>query len=152
MRWTNRGYLRTLDAIFRGAALPTNFYVMLVTAATVPDPDTNLVSELTEIAAGNGYTTGGFQLARNATDFDSLTEQDDDDRAAIQMKDVTWDASGGDIPPSGDDARYAIIVDDNGTIADREVWAFWDLGGNTSATDGDSITLQDLTLRLTPPA
>jgi hypothetical protein len=141
-----------MDAVFRGATLPTNFYVALVTDAAVPDEDTNTFTELTEIAAGNGYTTGGFQLDRNSTDFDSLTENDTDDRAELQVKDVVWTASSGPIPDSGDDARYAVLLDDDGTIADREVWAFWDLGGDVSVTDGNPLTLEDLELRGTLPA
>lgn len=56
--------------------IPTNLYVALVTSANVPDADTNILSDLTEITAGNGYTSGGFQLDMNSTDFDVITEDD----------------------------------------------------------------------------
>lgn len=152
MGWTNRGRLRAYEAIFRGATLPTNFYVALVTSASAPAADTNVLSDLTEITAGNGYTPGGFQLTPGVTDFDSAVENDTDDRAEIQIKDVTWTASSGPIPASGGAARYAVLTDDDATVADREVWAYWDLGADTSVTDGNPITLEDLELRHTLPA
>ena len=147
--WTNKGKMSILEAYFRNAGAPTNFYIALVTSATAPTADANLMSDLTEIAAGNGYTTGGYQLTKNSTDFDSLTENDTDDRGEIQVKDVVWTASGGSIPDSGSGARYAVLTDDNATIADREIYCYWDLASDRSVSDGQTLTLQDLELRLT---
>lgn len=147
--WTNKGKFSIFDAYFRNTGAPTNFFVALVTSATAPTAATNLMSDLTEIAAGNGYTTGGFSLDRNSTDFDVLTEDDTNNRGDIQIKDVTWTASGGSIPASGDGARYAVITDDNGTVANREVYAFWDLSSDRTVSDTQVLTLQDLELRLT---
>ena len=90
-----------LDAYFRNNGAPTNFYVALVTSAIAPTQDTNLMSDLTEIAAGNGYTDGGYSLTKNSTDFDVLNEDDANDRGDIQIKDVVWTASGGAIPSAG---------------------------------------------------
>ena len=95
--WTNRGKYRSLEDRFRAVAAPANYYVALVTVANVPDPDTNVLSDLTEIAAGNGYVAGGYQLTPGVVDFDVLTEDDVNDRAFIQIKDVVWTAVGGPI-------------------------------------------------------
>lgn len=130
--------------VFRGVTLPTNFYVALVTDAVTPDEDTNVLGELTQIAAGNGYTDGGYELDPGETDFDVLTEDDSDDKALMQIKDIVWTASGGSIPDSGDGALYAVITDDNGTVANRQILAVWDLGSDRSATAGQTITLADL--------
>jgi hypothetical protein len=70
--WTNKGKFSILDAYFRNTGAPTNFYVALVTPATAPTADTNTLSDLTEIAPGNAYATGGFQLARTSVDFDQI--------------------------------------------------------------------------------
>ncbi len=105
--FTNRGKKHILDVVYRNAAEPTNYYVALVTSAVAPTADTNTLSELTEIAAGNGYTAGGFQLARNSTDFDVSTEDDALDRALVQVKDVVWTAAGGNLPASGNGAGSA---------------------------------------------
>lgn len=146
--WTNKGKMSILDAYFRNNGAPTNFYVALCTDANTPDADTNTLGDLTEIAAGNGYTTGGYQLSRNGTDFDTLNEDDANDRGDIQIKDVAWTASGGSIPGSGSGARYAVLTDDNGTVASREVYAYWDLTSARSVSDGQTLTLQDLELRI----
>ncbi len=145
---TNRGKYWTLDWVFRGATLPTNYYVALVTSAVAPDPDINTLSELTQIATGNGYTDGGYSLTPNGTDFDVLTEVDASDRADIQVKDVTWSASGGSIPDTGDGARYAVLTDDNGTVGSRIIIGWWDLVSDRTVSDGQDLTLQDLELRL----
>ena len=145
--WTNRGKFTLLDIVFRNATEPTVFYVALVTSATAPNADINTLSQLTEIAAGNGYTAGGISIARDATDFDVLTEDDAGDKALIQIKDTVWTASGGPIPGSGDGARHAVLLDDNVTVGSRIVLAFWSLGSDRTVSDGQTLTLQDLELQ-----
>lgn len=145
--WTNRGLRNVLAKTFRAEALPTNFFVALCTSATTPTADINTKSELTELANGNGYTTGGISLAKNATDFDVLTEDDANDRALIQARDVTWTATGGSLPATGG-ARWAIVTDDNATQGIREVWAYFDLISDRQVSVGQPLTLQDLELRL----
>lgn len=145
--WTNKGKHYIFDQFFRNATEPSSLYVALVTSATAPTADTNTLSQLTEIAAGNGYSTGGFQLTRNSTDFDVLTENDTDDRGEVQIKDVSWTASGGSLPASGSGARYAVLTDDNGTVGSRLVLAWWDLSSDRSVSTGQTIALQNLELR-----
>lgn len=142
--FTNKGKLSLLIWVFRTVSVPTNFYIGLVTSAVAPDADTNTFGQLTEIAAGNGYVTGGYQLTPGDTDFDYENEDDGNDLGEIQIKDVVWNASGGSIPDTGDGARYAVLIDDNGTIANREVLAFWDLTSDRQVSDGQSLTLEDL--------
>ncbi len=147
--WTNKGKARIINGFFRNQNVPTNLYVALVTSAAAPTADTNTFSQLTEIANGNGYTTGGYQLNRDTTDWDTLNENDTDDRGEIQIKDVAWTASGGAIPASGNGARYAVLLDDNETIGSREVLAWWDLSNDRSVSTGQTLTLQNCELRLT---
>lgn len=147
--WTNRGKKILLEELFRNPAELTNFYVALVTSAAAPTADTNIFSELTEIANGNGYTTGGYALARNSTDIDVLTEDDTSDVAYVQVKDVVWTAAGGSLPGAGNGARYAVLLDDNITVGSRQVLAFWDLTSDRVVSSGQTLTLQNLELRLT---
>lgn len=147
--WTNRGKYLILDDYFRNATEPTNFYVALVTSATTPLVTHNTLSQLTEIAAGNNYSSGGFQLARNTTDFDVLTEDDTNNRGDLQIKDVSWTASGGPIPSSGNGARYAVLTTDEVTVGTRQLIAWWDLTSDRTVSDGQTLTLQNLELRLT---
>lgn len=150
--FTNRGRYSVLGYVFRGATMPTNLYVALVTSAVAPTVDTNTFSELTEIAAGNGYTAGGIALTRNSTDFDALTEDDSGNLAYVQVRDLVWTASGGNLPASGSGARYAILTDDNATQGSRLVLAWWDLSSDRSVSSGQPLTLQNCELRLTTPA
>jgi hypothetical protein len=146
---TNRGKYALIEVFFRAGSVPTNLFAILFTSAAAPTADTNLVSDLTEIAAGNGYTTGGISLARNATDFDVLTEDDANDRALVQAKDVVWTASGGSLPGSGSGARYAGITTDEGTVANRRIVTYFDLVSDRTVSSGQTLTLQNLEVRLT---
>lgn len=146
--WTNKGKYRVLEWALRNGTRPTNFYVALVTDAVAPGADTNTLSQLTQITAGNGYTSGGYSLTPGATDFDVLTEDDTNDRALIQIKDIVWTASGGPIPASGSGGRYAVFTDDNVTEGSREVLEYWDLVSARSVSDGQTLTLQDCEIRI----
>ena len=147
--WTNKLKWRLLGWVFVNQTEPTVFYCALVTNAVTPTVDTNTKSELTEIANGNGYTTGGFSLTPGATDFDVHTEDDTNDWGLVQCKDIAWTATGGPIPISGTGAYHSIITDDNVTQGSREVYAFHDLSGPISVSVGQTLTLQNVELRIT---
>lgn len=147
---TNRGKYTLMNYYFRRqGTLPTNFYVALVTSAAAPGPDTNVLGDLTQIAAGNGYVSGGYQLTPNTTDFDSMVEDDGNDRAAMQIKDLVWTASGGSIPASGSGARYAVLTDDNVTVGSRVVFFYFDLVSDRQVSAGQPLTLQNCEMRAT---
>jgi len=152
MFWTNRGKFLLLEWVFCRTPLPINFYVMLITADNVPTVDTNILSELTEIADGNGYTEGGYALTPGATDFDVITEDDFFNRALVQIKNIIWTANEGPIPASGDGARYVVLTDDSESsalaIGDRQVIAVWDMKTDRVVTNGFPLALDDLELRV----
>ncbi len=151
MAITNRGFYRMLSWAFRGATRPSSFYLALVTDATPPTVGTVTLGTLTQITAGNGYTSGGIQLTANSTDFDTLTQDDAAGQAYIQVRDVSWTASGGSIPPSGSGASYVVLTDDNATVNSREVLGYWSLGSARTITVGRSMPLSDLELYLAQP-
>lgn len=143
--WTNKGKFRVLEAMAVSAtAFPASFNIALVTSSVAPVADTNTFGQLTEIAVGNGYVTGGINVARDTTDFDTRTEDDANDRGFVRLKDIIWTAAGGSIPASGNGARYAVMTDNNSTVGSREVWHFWDLVSDRSVSSGQTLTLQDL--------
>lgn len=142
---TNRGKYRILGLFFRALAAPANIYAVLCTSAVAPVADTNTLSELTQITGGTGYTTDGMALARNSTDFDVLTEDDVNDRALVQAKDLVWTGSGGNVGP----ARWMAFTDDNVTPAVRDVLAGFDLVSDRTVSDTQSLTLQNAEVRLT---
>lgn len=143
--WTNRGKYKVLGWAFRQETMETNLYVALV--KSTPDADDNVMSDLTEIAAGNGYTSGGYQLTPNSTDFDTWTEVDASDKATLKIKDIAWTASGGSIPSDENDATYAVLTDDNGTVANREVYCYWNITDST-VKNGAILQLEDLEISI----
>lgn len=143
--WTNRGKYKVLGWSLRQETMETNLYVALV--KSTPDCDDNLMSDLTEIAAGNGYTAGGFQLTPNSTDFDTWTEDDSGDKGLVKIKNVYWTASGGPIPSDSNDATYAVLTDDNATVANREVYHYWNITDST-VLDGAILQLEDLEISI----
>ena len=147
--WTNKGKYLLMGYFFRAAALPAHIYVALCTSANTPTADTNTLSQLTEIAAGNGYTTGGYELHTDGTDVDYYNEDDALDLAEVKLKDIVWTASGGNIPSSGLGARWAVLTDYNATIGSRQVIAYWDLASDRTVSSGQTLTLQDCALRIT---
>jgi len=153
--FTNYGKKTVLGQSFNsgvGASTDYTYKVHLVTSAAAPDADTDTLGELTQIASGNGYLTAGYSMTSGVSFFDTLTEDDAGDTGYVQAADITWTASGGPIPDSGDGARYAVLcddVDDGDTGSTRNVIAFWDLAADRSVTDGQALTLQDCQLSLT---
>ena len=153
--FTNRFKIRMLEVFchkaYNAGALPTNLYIALITDASTPTVDFNTFTEVTDLTAGNGYTAGGEQLAYNDTDWDVLTEDDANDRAIVQLKDIVWTAAGGPLPSAGDGARFAVLTDDHVTQNSREILASWDLVAARSVTIGQTLTLQDCEVRLSTP-
>lgn len=145
--WTNKGKARVLEIALANGSEPTAMNLALVTIAVAPTADLNTLGQLTEIAAGNGYTTGGISLTRNATNF-PVVENDTNDRGDIDIPDQVWTAAGGSIPASGAGARWAVLTDDNATIANREVWYWWDLSSDRSVSDTQALTLTNLLIQL----
>lgn len=147
--WTNRGKYDFMRQVFQGNASPSGFYVALITGASVPGASKNTIADLVEVASGNGYTTGGASVTRSSAGFDVMTEDDAASRAYTSIIDVVWTATGGELPvASGGGARYAVLLDANVTASSRQVYAWWDLSSSRQVSTGQTLTLQDLTLRL----
>lgn len=91
-----------------------------------------------ELAAGNGYTVGGITLANIV-----LTEDDVNDRGRAVWDNVQWDASGGDIGPTG----AAIIYND--THANDVVVGCIDFGTDYTISDGSSLQIQNIAVNTT---
>jgi hypothetical protein len=141
--WTNRGLYLMVQAFLRNSGAPTTFYLALLTDDTPPTRATDLMSDASQIAVGNGYSGGGTAVARNSTDWDTLTEDDGLNQIRALMKDITFTASGGDIPASGNPIRWIALTDDNATVADRQIIACWKLPGGVTVPSGQDLTIQD---------
>ena len=137
---TIQGMDDCLDIVLRGATPPTKLYFALVT--DTPGKNTQKLSDLTEIASGNGYVSGGTQLSRNTSDFPSLIKGVND--AVAYLRTIQYTASGGKIPSSGNKAKYAVLTTDEGTVGDRRVWWWWELSQETEVVDGQTVQIEDM--------
>lgn len=123
-------YNHTAARFASGANAASDTYkVMLCTSATFTAADTTLAGiTKTEVANGNGYTTGGATLANVAVT--TVTTND----AKFDADDAVWTASGGAIT-----ASYGILYND--TDASDPPVAFIDFGGSESAGDGTDFKI-----------
>ena len=139
--WTSRGISRFTNWLDGGTA-PTTLRLRLTT--DVPTWATKAMSELSEIPTGNGYSP--INVNPGSTNWSGETENDDDDARYLErrLRERGWDASGGDIPTSGDGFE-AVILTDNAT--DPAVIAYIDLGRARTILDGTSLTIPSLALR-----
>lgn len=86
-----------------------------------------------ELANGNGYTTGGATLSGVA-----VTENDTTDLCEITWANPAWTASGGDIGPT----PGAIIYDDSATSPQADtVIGYIDFGGDITQAVGGVLTI-----------
>jgi hypothetical protein len=100
------------------------FKVMLTNTAPVATQDT--FDDLTEIAAGSGYTARGTATTITVTRSSGTTK--------VAGSDVVFTASGGSIGPF----RYATLYDD--TASSDQLIGFWDYGSSITLADGESFT------------
>lgn len=146
---TNRGKWLILNYYFRRqGSLPGSFYIALCRETVAPNEDTNTMSELVEITAGNGYTSGGQQIQANTTGFDGGGEDDTYNKAYVKRTDTQFLATIGYLPSDQVGARYAVLTDDNATLGDRQIIAWWDLGANRVVSPSQSLLLEDCILQL----
>lgn len=123
-------YNHTSQRFASGAnAAGDTYKVKLLTAATFNATHTTLTQTGgTEVANGNGYTTGGATLS-NVT-ITTVTTND----AKFDADDVTWSATGGSIT-----ASYAILYNDTDT--DDPPVAFIDFGASEVADSGTDFKI-----------
>lgn len=98
------------------------------TAPTVATDAT--LSDITEIAAGNGYTAGGNTVANNAYSETSGT-------GTLTGDDVVFTASGGAIATF----RYAVVYNDTPTTPADPLIGYWDYGSAVDLAVGESFTV-----------
>lgn len=121
-------YNHTAARFASGAnAVGDTYKLKLLTAATFSAAHTTLAGTGgTEVANGNGYTTGGATLANVAVTTVSTND------AAFDADDVAWTASGGSLA-----AAFGILYNDTDTN-DPPV-AFIDFDGTKTAADGTNF-------------
>jgi hypothetical protein len=151
--FTNRGLKRFIEMstlkTYNEGTIPDHFYAQLISDTTV-DVDVNTFAELNEITEGNGYTAGGNLITLSSLGFNNLTEDDDADTAYILLRLISWVASGGSIPPSGDPIAGMVLTadpdTDTTTINSREVLAWVDPGETYTVLDTYALEIVGTTI------
>jgi len=102
----------------------------LVLTNSAPIATNSALADITQISAGNGYTTGG-----NAT---TITISESSGTTTVQGTEVTFTASGGTMATF----RYYVLYNDTATSPADALVAWWDHGSAVSLTDGSSFTVR----------
>ena len=144
---TDRGKFQLLKYAFDATTVPSTYYLALCTATTTPTKATNTFNQLTEVNAANGYSAYGNALTAD-TNF-TVTEVDGTIGAKVVLDNQTWTASGGNLP-SGDGARWAVLIDGNTSSAN--VLAYFDLSSARTVSDGQTLTIQAAEIDLNEPS
>jgi hypothetical protein len=95
---------------------------------SAPSATNTVLADITQISAGNGYTTGGTQATQSSSAQTSGTYK-------LVLNDVTFTASGGSIGPF----RYVVLYND--TAGSDELIGYYDYGTNLTVTSGNSFVV-----------
>jgi hypothetical protein len=113
--------------------LTGNAVAILVTSGYTADIDHDFISDLTPGSnelSGTGYS-------RKVLGTKTVTNDDTNDRAALDAADVTWTG----INTAGDAAAVVIAID-TGNDATSPLLAYIDTGGFPIVTNGGDVTIQ----------
>ena len=102
--------------------------VMLSNTAPVVGTD-QIRSGASEIAGGNGYTSGGADTQNDTSRTGGTT--------SVTGVDIVWTASGGSIATF----RYAILFDDTPTSPVDPLIGYWDYGSSIAPATGETFTV-----------
>lgn len=98
----------------------------VVLTNSAPSAANTVLANITQIANGNGYTTGGSTSAQSSSAQASGVYK-------LVLGDVTFTASGGSIGPF----RYVVLYND--TATNDELIGYYDYGTNLTITTGNSF-------------
>lgn len=97
---------------------------------TAPNAATHeTLSQITEIAGGNGYTAGGADTQNATSRTGAVT--------SVTGVDITWTASGGTIGPF----RYAVLYNDTPTAPADPLIGWWDYASNVTLQIGEQFVV-----------
>lgn len=103
------------------------FKIMLTN--TAPTAANQVKADITEIAAGNGYTAGGTAS--------TITDSTASGAAKVSGTNVVFSASGGTIGPF----RYAVFYNDTQTSPVKPLVSWWDYGSSITLNDTETLTV-----------
>ena len=96
---------------------------------SAPLATNTVLTDITQIANGNGYTTGGSTTTQSSSAQSSGTYK-------LVLGDVVFTASGGSVGPF----QYAVLYNDTPTSPADPLIAWWDYGSAVTLADGETFT------------
>lgn len=119
---------KVLDLFGTAGSTADTMKVMLTNTAPVA---TNVVkTDITDIAAGSGYTAGGATTANVGTRTTGTT--------TVQGTMVVFTAAGGSIGPF----RYVVLYNDTVGAPVKPLVAWWDYGSALTLLDGETFSVK----------
>lgn len=106
----------------------SNVFKIMLVNSPAPISTNTIKSNLTEIAAGNGYTAGGTTTTITVSETTGTT--------TVQGTQVVFTASGGSIGPF----QYAVLYND--TATNKNLVAWWDYGSAVTLASGETFTVK----------
>ena len=107
----------------------TNDTLKVMLSNTAPNAATHAVrADVTELGAGNGYTSGGEDTQNDGTEASGTL--------TVTGVDVVWTAAGGTIGPF----RYVILYNDTPTVPADPLIGWWDYGSSITLQIGETFT------------
>lgn len=96
---------------------------------SAPLATNTVLTDITQIADGNGYTTGGSTTTQSSSAQSSGTYK-------LVLGDVVFTASGGSVGPF----QYAVLYNDTPTSPADPLIAWWDYGSAVTLANGETFT------------
>ena len=97
---------------------------------TAPVATNTILSDITQISAVNGYTSGGTATTISVSETTGTT--------TVSGTQVVFTASGGSIGPF----RYVVLYNDTTTTPSKPLVAWWDYGSSLTLADGETFTVK----------
>jgi hypothetical protein len=88
-----------------------------------------VLADITEIAAGNGYTAGGADVQNDLSESAGV--------ATVSAVDVVFTATGAGIGPF----RYVVLYNDTPSSPADPLIAYWDYGSSITLLAGETLTV-----------
>lgn len=98
---------------------------------SAPSTSNTVLADITQVANGNGYTTGGATVTLPVAESGGTATVGD------ASSDVTWTASGGSIGPF----RYAVLYNDTATSPADALVGYLDYGSSITVAAPNTFTI-----------
>jgi hypothetical protein len=97
---------------------------------TLPVNTNTVLADITQISAGNGYTSGGTATTITVSETSGTT--------TVNGTQVVFTASGGSIGPF----RYVVLYNDTTSSPSKPLVGWWDYGSSITLADTETFTIK----------